>query len=104
MKAACSLLPRSVNFWIARKHVGALGPQTSTRALRGSLRAPGVMLVSAVGSVGLPYCVAVAVGGSSSRNCCTVRSSSMRFFSIRMVCVPSLSTTWRFQAALVSKG
>ena len=30
------------------------------------------------------YCVAFAVGAGSSRNCCTVRINSIRFFSIKM--------------------
>ena len=50
------------------------------------------------------YWLAASVGGASSRNCCTVRNNKTRFFSIRMVWVPSLRMASRFQAALVSNG
>jgi len=50
------------------------------------------------------YWVAAGTGAGSSRNCWTVRSSSMRFFSIRIVWLPSLSMTRRFHLALVSRG
>ena len=50
------------------------------------------------------YCVAVGTGAGSSINCCTVRKSNIRFFSIAMVWVPSLSMAKRFHAALVRSG